>query len=398
LPPALPGGGTFPVEFIIAATAENAEILDFARKIQEKAAKSGMFAFPPMIDTKIDQPQSEIVIDRDKVAQLGLNLQTVGQDLAATVGGNFVNRFSIAGRSYKVIPQVVRSQRLNPEQLENIYVTGPNGQLISLSTIATLRDSVTPRALNRFQQQNAVKISGVAIRPLDQALKFLEDEAASILPKGYTIGYTGESRQLRTEGDKFLPAFMLAIVLIFLVLAAQFNSFRDPFVILAGSVPLAMFGALLMIFLKMPNPNIPFWTNGWTTTLNVYSQVGLVTLVGLVSKNGILIVEFANKLQEQGKSKLDAVREAAITRLRPVLMTSVATVCGHLPLTLVTGPGASARNSIGLVLVAGMALSTAFTLFFVPAIYLLIARDHSKKEVQESESVPQTQSTSPELV
>jgi multidrug efflux pump len=392
LPPALPGGGTFPVEFIIASTAENAEILDFARKIQEKAAQSGMFAFPPLIDTKIDQPQSEIVIDRDKVAQLGLNLQTVGQDLAAAVGGNFVNRFSIAGRSYKVIPQVVRSQRLNPEQLENIYVTGPSGQLISLSTIATLQDSVTPRALNRFQQLNAVKISGVAIRPLDQALKFLEDEAASILPKGYAVGYTGESRQLRTEGNKFLPAFMLAIVLIFLVLAVQFNSFRDPFVILAGSVPLAMFGALLMMFLKMPNPNIPFWTNGWTTTLNVYSQVGLVTLVGLVSKNGILIVEFANKLQEQGKSKLEAVREAAITRLRPVLMTSVATVCGHFPLTLVTGPGAAARNSIGLVLVAGMALSTAFTLFFVPAIYLLIARDHSKKEVEELEAVPQAQS------
>jgi multidrug efflux pump len=399
LPPALPGGGTFPVEFIIASTAENTEILDFARKIQEKAAQSGMFAFPPLIDTKIDQPQSEIVIDRDKVAELGLNLQTVGQDLAAAVGGNFVNRFSIAGRSYKVIPQVVRSQRLNPEQLENIHVTGPSGQLISLSTIATLRDSVTPRSLNRFQQLNAVKMSGVAIRPLDQALKFLEDQAASVLPNGYTIGYTGESRQLRTEGDKFLPAFMLAIVLIFLVLAAQFNSFRDPFVILAGSVPLAMFGALLMIFLKMPNPNMPFWTNGWTTTLNVYSQVGLVTLVGLVAKNGILIVEFANKLQEQGKSKLDAVREAAITRLRPVLMTSVATVCGHFPLTLVTGPGAAARNSIGLVLVAGMAISTAFTLFFVPAIYLLIARDHRVKEAKgvDVEVVPQVQSGSPEL-
>ncbi len=278
------------------------------------------------------------MIDRDKVAQLGLNLQTVGQDLAAAVGGNYVNRFSIAGRSYKVIPQIDRADRLNPEQLEHIYVTGPNGQLIALSTIATLRDTVVPRSLNRFQQLNAVKISGVAIRPLDQALGFLEGEAANILPKGYTLDYTGESRQLRTEGNKFLPAFLLAIVLIFLVLAAQFNSFRDPFVILAGSVPLAMFGALLMTFLKMPNPNIPFWTNGWTTTLNIYSQVGLVTLVGLVSKNGILIVEFANKLQEQGKSKMDAVREAAITRLRPVLMTSVATVCGHFPLTLVTGP------------------------------------------------------------
>ena len=183
------------------------------------------------------------------------------------------------------------------------------------------------------------------------------------------------------EGDKFVPAFILAVILIFLVLAAQFNCFRDPFVILAGSVPLAMFGALAMTFLKMPNPNIPFWTDGWTTTLNVYSQVGLVTLVGLVAKNGILIVEFANKLQEQGLSKVDAVREAAVTRLRPILMTSVATVCGHFPLTLVSGPGAAARNSIGLVLVAGMAIGTAFTVFFVPSIYLLIARDRAREHV-----------------
>ncbi len=376
LPPALPGGGTFPVEFVIASTAESAEILGFAQKLQEKATASGMFAFPPLIDVKIDQPESEIELDRDKVAELGLDLQTVGQDLAAAVGGNFVNRFSVGGRSYKVIPQLTRAERLNPEQLEDIHVTGPNGQLVTLSSIATIRDSVQPRSLNRFQQLNAVKLSGVAMRPLDEALTFLEDEAAGILPRGYAIDYTGESRQLRTEGERFVPAFLLAVVLIFLVLAAQFNSFRDPFVILAGSVPLGMFGALVMTFLKMPNPNIPFFTDGWTTTLNVYSQVGLVTLVGLVSKNGILIVEFANKLQEAGHSKLEAVKEAAVTRLRPILMTSVATVCGHFPLTLVTGPGAEARNSIGLVLVTGMAIGTAFTIFFVPAIYLLIARDH----------------------
>jgi multidrug efflux pump len=380
LPPALPGGGNFPVEVVIASTAEATQILGFAQQLQQKAAQSGIFAFPPLIDTKIDQPQSEIVIDRDKAAELGLNLQSVGQDLSSAIGGNFVNRFSVAGRSYKVIPQVLQSERLNPEQLENIHVTGPNGKLVALGTIASLHDSVTPRGLNRFQQLNAVKISGVAMRPLDEALRFLEDEAGKILPAGYTIDYTGESRQLRSEGDKFLPAFLLAVVLIFLVLAAQFNSFRDPFVILAGSVPLAMFGALLMTFLKMPNPNMRFFTDGWTTTLNVYSQVGLVTLVGLVAKNGILIVEFANKLQEAGQSKLDAIRNAAATRLRPVLMTSVATVCGHFPLTLVSGPGAHARNSIGLVLVAGMAVGTAFTLFFVPAIYLLIAKEHRAVE------------------
>jgi multidrug efflux pump len=380
LPPALPGGGSFPVEFVIASTAEPSEILGFAEQLQQRAVASGMFAFPPLVDLKIDQPESELRIDRDKVAALGLDLQSVGQDLGVAVGGDFVNRFSIADRSYKVIPQLPRVDRLTPEQLQDIHVTGPRGQLVPLSSIATIQDRVAPRSLHRLQQLNAVKLSGVTFRPLDQALSFLEGEAASILPQGYTVDYTGESRQLRTEGNKFLPAFILAIILIFLVLAAQFNSFRDPLVILAGSVPLGMFGALAVTFLKMPNPSLPFWTNGWTTTLNVYSQVGLVTLVGLVAKNGILIVEFANKLQEAGVPKLDAVKQAAATRLRPILMTSFATVCGHFPLTLVTGPGASARNSIGLVLVAGMTMGTAFTLFFVPAIYMLIAKERKAVE------------------
>ena len=223
-----------------------------------------------------------------------------------------------------------------------------------------------------------MKLSGVPLRPLDEALAFLEAEAAKILPQGYLVDYTGESRQLRIEGNKFLPAFMLALVMIFLTLAAQYNSFRDPFVILAGSVPLAMFGALVFTFLKMPDPGVPFWTAGWTTTLNIYSQVGLVTLVGVVSKNGILIVEFANKLQMQGRTKLEAVREASLTRLRPILMTSSATIAGYFPLVLVTGAGAQARNSIGLVLVGGMAIGTLFTLFVVPSIYMLVARDHSR--------------------
>jgi len=337
-----------------------------------------MFAFPPVIDVKIDQPQAEFVIDRDRVAALGLSLQQVSNDLGAMVGGNFVNRFDIAGRSYKVIPQIQRVDRLNPGQLQQIYVSGPSGELVPLSTVATIRNSTVPRSLNRFQQLNAVKISGVSVRPLNEALQYLEDEAAKILPKGYVLDYTGESRQLRTEGTRFLPAFGLAVILIFLVLAAQFNSFRDPFVILTGSVPLAMFGALIFTFLKMPNPNVPFWTGGWTTTLNIYSQVGLVTLVGLVSKNSILIVEFANKAQERGLDKLAAVREAALTRLRPILMTTAATIAGHFPLTLVSGAGAAARNSIGLVLVGGMAIGTLFTLFVVPSIYMLVAKDYSK--------------------
>jgi multidrug efflux pump len=378
-PPPLPGGGDFPVEFVITSTTEPAEILALAKQIQTKAMQSGMFAFPPLIDLKIDQPQSELVIDRDKVADLGLNLQQVGADVASMLGGNYVNRFNISGRSYKVIPQIKRAERLNPDQLQNIYVTGPKGQLVPLSTVAEIKNTTIARSLNRFQQLNSVKISGVAMRPLNEALSFLEAEAAKILPAGYTVDYTGESRQLRTEGQKFLPAFGLAMVLIFLVLAAQFNSFRDPLVILAGSVPLAMFGALIFMFLKMPGQNMPFWTNGWTTTLNIYSQVGLVTLIGLVSKNGILIVEFANKLQEQGRSKRAAVIEAAQTRIRPILMISVATMAGHFPLTLVTGAGAAARNSIGLVLVGGMAIGTLFTLFVIPSIYMLIARDHSKR-------------------
>ena len=395
LPPALPGGGQFPVEVVLSSTADTAEILGFATTLQQKAATSGMFAFPPLIDVKVDQPESQIEIDRDKVAELGLNLETVAQDLASALGGNFVNRFSVAGRSYKVIPQLVRAERMNPSQLSDIYITGANGQLIALDSIAKIKNAVVPRSLNRFQQLNAVKISGVAIRPLDEALTYLETEAAKILPKAYSVDYTGESRQLRTEGNKFLPAFILAVVLIFLVLSAQFNSFRDPFVILAGSVPLGMFGALALAFLKMPNPNMHYWTDGWTTTINVYSQVGLVTLVGLVSKNGILIVQFANTLQEKGLSKIDAVKEAAVTRLRPILMTSVATICGHFPLTLVRGPGAAARNSIGIVLVAGMALGTAFTLFFVPAIYILIARDHRSAKATASLS-PASESPTPE--
>jgi multidrug efflux pump len=379
-PPSLPGGGQFPVEFVIAGTDEPERILEFAQQLQQKAAASGMFAFPPMIDTKIDQPEYQMVMDRDKVASFGLDMITVGSDLATLVGGNFINRFSLDGRSYKVIPQIKRVERLNASQFESIYVKGPNGQLMPLSTFATLKKNVGPRTLNHFQQFNAVKISGVAIRPLDEALRYLETEAAKILPKGYKVDYTGESRQLRTEGNKFLPALFLSVVLIILVLAAQFNSFRDPFIIILGSVPLAMFGALIFSFLKMPGQGMPFWTNGWTTTLNIYAEVGLVTLVGLVSKNGILIVEFANQLQRRGLGKVQAVREAALVRLRPVLMTTAATICGHFPLTLVRGAGAAARNSIGITLVAGMAIGTIFTLLVVPAIYVLIAKQHAGEE------------------
>jgi multidrug efflux pump len=388
-PPTLPGGGTFPVEVVLTSTDDPLQILSFAQKLVDKAAASKMFYFQ-QLDLKYDAPQSEVVLDRNKVAALGLNLSQVGDDLASAMGGNYINWFNISGRSYKVIPQVKRVDRLNPEQLQDIYITGPNGGLIPLSTVATIKNTTIPRSLNKFQQLNSVTISGAAGIPLDEALKIYEDEGAKILPKGYTIDYTGESRQLRKEGGstKFWTTMGFAVILIFLVLAAQFNSFRDPLVILGGSVPLAVFGAAFFMFEKFPNPGMPYWTDGWTTTFNIYSQVGLVTLVGLIAKNGILIVEFANKLQLAGVAKIEAVREATLTRLRPILMTSVATVAGHFPLTLVTGAGAAARNSIGLVLVGGMSIGTIFTLIVLPSVYILIAKDHSKDRAWEAAQAP----------
>lgn len=373
-PPALPGGGQFPFEFVLASTADIKEIYAYALKVQEIMQKSGKFYFQTL-DVKVDQPDYKLNIDREKVADLGLDLQTVTNDVGTLLGGGYVNRFNMAGQSYKVIPQVKRAERLNPDDLASLYITGPEGNLIRLDQVATISHSTEPRTINRMQQLNAVKISGVPGVPLGEALGFLETEVRKILPKSYTIDYTGESRQLKREGNTFLPAFLMAIVMIFLVLSAQYNSFRDPLVILAGSVPLAMFGALLFTFWKIPMP-IPFFTDGFTTTMNIYSQVGLVTLMGLIARNGILVVEFANKLQEQGVAKFEAIREASTLRLRPVMMTSVATIAGHTPLIFATGAGAEARNAIGIVLVLGMTIGTFFTLFVLPSVYMLLAKDH----------------------
>jgi multidrug efflux pump len=361
-PPPLPGGGDFPVDLVIASAAEPEQLVDFANRLVQKAFQSGMFIYADA-DLKFDQPQAEVVFDRDKLRSQGVDLSEAGRDLSTLLGGDYVNRFSIQGRSYKVIPQVKRAERLTPDQLSQIYVTGSDDKLVPLSTFASLKSTTEPRELKKFQQLNAVRIQGVIPPPvsLNQALSFLENEAKAMLPQGFTLDYAGESRQLRTEGSKFLATFLLSGILIYLVLAAQFESFRDPLIILAGSVPLAIAGALLFSFLGF-------------TTLNIYSQVGLITLVGLVSKNGILIVEFANHLQETGKDKWDAVIEAAGTRLRPILMTTAATVMGHFPLILATGPGAGARNSIGIMLVSGMIIGSVFTLFVVPSIYLLVAR------------------------
>jgi multidrug efflux pump len=373
VPPSLPGSDGFPVDFVVASTADPEQLVEFANTLVAKAFASGLFMFADT-DLKFDQPQARVVFNRDKLRSLGVDMGQAGRDLSTMIGGNYVNRFSIQGRSYKVIPQIKRSERLTPDQLGDIHITGPNGGLIPLSSVATIETSTEPRELKRFQQLNAVRIQG-AIPPgvsLDAALKVLEDEAEKILPPGYTIDYAGESRQLRTEGGRFLSVFLLSAILIYLVLAAQFESFRDPFIILAGSVPLALSGSLMFSFLGL-------------TSINIYSQVGLITLVGLIARNGILIVEFANHLQEQGRSKLEAVIEAAGTRLRPILMTTAATVFGHLPLVFASGPGAGARNSIGIMLVTGMIIGTAFTLLVVPSIYMLVARTHRSTEVTEEE-------------
>ncbi len=380
IPPALPGsGGGFPVDFAILSTAEPERLAEFANQLVGKAFASGKFMYADT-DLKFDQPQAKVVFDRDKLRSQGVDMAQAGRDLSTLLGGNYVNRFSIQGRSYKVIPQVKRSERLTADQLTDMYVTGPNGKLVPLSTFATLETSTGPRDLKRFQQLNAVRIQGV-IPPgvsLDDALKMLEDEARKILPRGFTFDYAGESRQLRTEGSRFLPTFLLSAILIYLVLAAQFESFRDPFIILAGSVPLALSGSLLFSFLGF-------------TSINIYSQVGLITLVGLVSRNGILITQFANHLQEEGKDKLSAVIEAAGTRLRPILMTTAATVVGHLPLVFAHGPGAGARNSIGIMLVTGMIIGTAFTLLVVPSIYVVVARTHKREDVVETATEPDLQ-------
>ncbi len=361
-PPALPGGSDYPVDLVIATSGEPRELEAIAGQLVAKAFTSGLFMFADS-DLKFDQPQSEVVFDRDKLRSQGVDLGQAGRDLSVLLGGNYVNRFSIQGRSYKVIPQIERAERLTPDQLSNIYITGSGDGLVPLSTFASLRTTAEPRDLKKFQQLNAVRVQGVIPPgvPLDSALSFLETEARAILPAGFTIDYAGESRQLRTEGGGFLAIFLLSAVLIYLVLAAQFESFRDPLIILAGSVPLAIAGSLLFSFLGL-------------TTLNIYSQVGLITLVGLVAKNGILIVEFANHLQEQGRDKLAAVVEAAGTRLRPILMTTAATVVGHFPLVIASGPGAGARNSIGIMLVSGMIIGTLFTLVVLPSIYILLAR------------------------
>ncbi len=363
LPPSLPGAGSgLPVQFVIGSTQDHERVVAVANTILQDALTSGKFIYGDT-DLKFDQPQADVVVDRDKAAALGLNMQQLGNDLGAMLGGNYVNQFSIQGRAYKVIPQVTRVSRLTADQLGNYYIAPGRGQLVPLSTVATIVQSTQPRDLRRFQQLNAATISllpapGVS---MGDALEWLKAESTKAFPEGFTSEYKGELRQYVQEGSSLFATFILAIVVIFLVLAAQYESFRDPFIIMM-SVPLSICGAMVFLFLG-------------AATLNIYTEVGLITLVGLITKHGILIVEFANKMQEQGFTPREAVEHAAGVRLRPILMTTAAMVLGVLPLLLARGPGAEARFSMGLVIATGMSIGTMFTLFVVPSFYILIAPD-----------------------
>jgi multidrug efflux pump len=335
-----------------------------------EANASGLFLFVDT-DLKVDLPQAQVIIDRERVADLKLDLASIASELGVLLGGGYVNRFNYFNRSYQVIPQLAEADRQSATSLMDLKIRTPTGQLIPVSTFATIIPKTAPRVLSRFQQQSSIQIQAAVIPGIpgltkESGLRKIEEIVERVIGPLATTDYAGESRQIRKEGSSLTVTLGIALALIYLVLAAQFQSFRDPLIVLLGSVPLAISGALMLTFLGL-------------TTVNIYSQVGLITLVGLVAKNGILIVEFANHLQEEGLSKWKAAIEASKTRLRPVLMTSAATVFGHLPLVFVTGPGAQARNSIGIVLVAGMAIGTLFTLFVVPSLYVLIAGTKRKK-------------------
>jgi len=366
LRPSLPGGGSgLPVQFVVQSTDTPEHMALIADSVVTNALQSGLFVYADS-NLKLDQPQGDLDIDRDKAAELGINMQDLANDVGSLLGGGYINYFNIQGNSYKVIPQVERSGRLNPQQLSNYYVGTGTGTLVPLSTIASIHFEVQPQTLNHFQQLNSATISlaprfGVS---QGQALDFLRQSASGLLPQGYTTDYAGQSRQYMQEGNSLVIAFAFGAIIIFLVLAAQFESFRDPLIILLGSVPMTLAAALVFLFLGF-------------STINIYTQVGFITLVGLISKHGILIVQFANQMQQEGMAKLGAIKHAACVRLRPILMTSAAMVLGTFPLVIATGAGAGSRYAMGIVIVTGMTVGTFFTIFVVPSVYMLIAFDHS---------------------
>lgn len=361
--PSLPGSQGLPLQFVITTTEPVARLNEVANEVLAKAQASGMFWFVDS-DLKLDKPQATLDVDRDLVADLGLTQQDVGNSLGAALGGGYVNYFSLAGRSYKVIPQVLQKDRLNPNQVLDYYIKAGDGSLIPASTVAHIKTSTVPEAINHFQQLNSATIAGAPGVSQADALKMLKDALHQVAPTGFNIDYSGQSRQFIRGSSGFVVTMLFALVIVYLALAAQFESFRDPAVILV-SVPMALFGALLFI-------------NVGLATLNIYTQVGLVTLLGLISKHGILIVQFANELQREGRNKIEAIEEAAAVRLRPILMTTAAMVLGVVPLVIASGAGAAGRRAMGIVLFTGLSIGTLFTLFIVPAVYILLGADHAK--------------------
>jgi multidrug efflux pump len=361
-PASLPGSQGLPVQFVVKTTDDFSVLYPLSQQLLAAALKTGRFIFLQS-DLKIDQPQATVFIDRSKAAELGLNMDQVGAALSEALGGGYVNYFSLDGRSYKVIPQVQRRARLNVEDLLNYPVAAIDGINVPLSTIATIRTKVIPESINHFQQQNSATIQGVAAPGVSQqeAIATLQTLASQIQPSSYAVDYGGQMRQFTQEGNGFILTFGFAVIIIFLALAALFNSFRDPLIILV-SVPMATAGAMLFIYLGFDG-----------LSLNIYTEVGLVTLMGLVSKHGILIVEVANEARMAGRSKRDAIQYAANIRLRPILMTTAAMVLGVLPLILATGAGAASRINMGVVIASGLAIGTLFTLFVVPAVYMVLS-------------------------
>ena len=371
-PPPLPGSTGLPIQFVINTTGGFDALNDVAQKFLQEALATGRFIFLNT-DLKIDAPQATVVIDRDKASALGLKMSDIGGALGSMLGGGYVNYFALDGRSYKVIPQVQQSSRQNIDQILDYHIKAGDGTTVPLSTVASIVTKAIPQSLNHFQQLNSATIQGVAFPGVSQAeaLETLKELAQRTLPQGYSIDYGGASRQYIQETGGFIVTFGFALIIIYLSLAALFESFRDPLIILF-SVPMSIAGALIFL-MALSTVGMP------GATLNIYTQVGLVTLMGLISKHGILIVEVANELQEAGKSRREAIQEAAAIRLRPILMTTAAMVLGVVPLIVATGAGALSRFSMGLVIASGLAVGTLFTLFVVPAVYVMLAADHSRK-------------------
>ncbi len=364
LPASLPTAGQFDVEVVFRTTDDPVTMKKYADEIIQKANASGNYMFVNT-DLKIDLPQAELNINKAQLADLGLTVQEVNNQLSVLMSTNFVNYFNKEGKAYRVIPIVNDDSRYNPEAVLDMKIRTDSGDLVPVSSFATLDTFTSPRVLGSFNQQSSFRILAGVLPHItkEQGLSTIEAIAGDVLPATYSVDYAGESRQLRKEGNTMLGVLGVALIIVYFLLTIQFNSFRDPLVVLLGCAPLALAGALMLPFVSL-------------TTINIYSQIGLVTLIGLIAKNGILIVEFANQLQLSGKNKLEAVKEAAATRLRPILMTTGATVLGHFPLVLVSGAGAEARNSIGIILVAGMLIGTFFTLIVLPLLYEKLASNH----------------------